>query len=392
MLLLLTSCSNRNKEKLVFNNGATQPAVSESVEDKPAAANGSDNPEVQVQVAAESGNEENSIPQTAASNPSGFGLKDRAPYLRHSPLAIVPDAGQLRRFITDMRSTAVMSMTLSDDPEKVSETCEALVYGGEPGCGTLIISAHYCDLTYTGTFLNKFDCRKQYDYLTSANGFEKHPLSWLGCMGGEGKASAGDVIFWFNNAGEPVNAGLITAADSSFIETVVSAGEGLTASFELNANNIGSCLNGAEIIRIRYPDSEYQIFAFLTGEMGYSKAASCGILANIYKESSYRTGGDSVMGICQWTADRKQSLMDWCSENRLDYTSLYGQLKYMQHELRTDFSILDSFLLSCGDTEDDAFNAAKEWCIQFEKPAEAYTVGTDRGMLAKETIYPMYGG
>ena len=71
------------------------------------------------------------------------------------------------------------------------------------------------------------------------------------------------------------------------------------------------------------------------------------MLANIKAESSFRptaynSNGGSY-GICQWTGGRKTRLQNYCEDNGLDYTTLYGQLCFLEYELRNYYS-------RCGNT------------------------------------------
>ena len=111
---------------------------------------------------------------------------------------------------------------------------------------------------------------------------------------------------------------------------------------------------------------ERSVFQFLTAELGLNSAAACGVLANIEAESNfsltaYGDGGTSY-GLCQWLGDRRSSLVSWCTNNALDYTTLTGQLKYMQHELgQMKYLELDFYLMDLGNTEEDAYNAARNF-------------------------------
>ena len=85
--------------------------------------------------------------------------------------------------------------------------------------------------------------------------------------------------------------------------------------------------------------NEAVIYAFLTGEMGYNRAAAMGVVANMKYESGYRPvcDGDrgTSYGICQWHAGRKTNLINYCTENGLDYTTLDAQLRFFRYEITT---------------------------------------------------------
>ena len=64
--------------------------------------------------------------------------------------------------------------------------------------------------------------------------------------------------------------------------------------------------------------------------LGYNKAATCGILANIKFESTFNPGVDTgtYYGLCQWGGGRRSNLFAWCESNGLDPYSVDGQLQY----------------------------------------------------------------
>lgn len=138
--------------------------------------------------------------------------------------------------------------------------------------------------------------------------------------------------------------------------------------------------------------SEYTIFAFLTGEMGLNRAAAMGVMANMYYESGYRPAidGDSgtSYGICQWHAGRKTNLINWCTENGLDYNTLDGQLRFLKYELSTRYPSVDSYIRQVENTADGAYDAAYYFCFNFEAPANRTAQSTKRGNYAKDTLWP----
>lgn len=119
--------------------------------------------------------------------------------------------------------------------------------------------------------------------------------------------------------------------------------------------------------------NEQIIFEYLTGQLGFNSASASGILANIGEESSFEpTKNEGVSGagygLCQWTGSRRTSLINWCSSNGFDYTSISGQLNYLNHELKNGYSSVYNTLKSVPNTADGAYNAAYAWCMDFEKP------------------------
>lgn len=126
------------------------------------------------------------------------------------------------------------------------------------------------------------------------------------------------------------------------------------------------------------------ILQFLTTK-GLCAAAAVGIIANIERESDFRTDcvGDSgtSFGICQWHDARGDAMKnmagsDWASD-------LTGQLEYLWYELNSGYkySVLEP-LLSVPNTEAGAQDAARTFCINFEIPADVYTRAEERAALA----------
>ncbi len=137
--------------------------------------------------------------------------------------------------------------------------------------------------------------------------------------------------------------------------------------------------------------SEHAIYAFLTGNLGYNRAAAMGVMANIKYESSYRTDcngdGGTSYGICQWHAGRKTSLINYCAENGLDYTALDGQLAFLKHELTTRYAGVHSYMKQVEDSAEGAYDAGYYFCFNFEAPAARTSQSTARGKYARDTLY-----
>ncbi len=136
--------------------------------------------------------------------------------------------------------------------------------------------------------------------------------------------------------------------------------------------------------------NEEQCFMYFTQTMGLSVAAACGILGNIFYESSFRTTalGDSgtSYGICQWHNSRYTNLMNWCNQNEHDYTSLSGQLEYLEFELTNGYkSSTYEPIRKVSNSADGAADAAEIWCRNFERPANVdYEVSDKRRPKAIE--------
>lgn len=170
-----------------------------------------------------------------------------------------------------------------------------------------------------------------------------------------------------------------------------------------------TCIGQSSLL-VNALSNEETIYNYLTGTMGLNTAAACGVLANIEKESNFRnnvieygytwaSGGG--YGICQWTnsprtssTGRRTNLVNWCQSNGYDYTSLTGQLHFLEHELNTSYyyNLVTSKLKSVSNTADGAYTAGYYWCYYFEVPAGYNTgVSVTRGNYAKDTYWPKYG-
>lgn len=137
--------------------------------------------------------------------------------------------------------------------------------------------------------------------------------------------------------------------------------------------------------------NEKEIFRYCTEDLGLSGAAACGILANVYCESGFRTNaiGDSgtSVGICQWHNGRWTRLRSYTD----DWQTLKGQLDYMTWELGHGYSATLNYLRHVTDDAQGAYDAANFWCLHFEMPDSARTRGITRGYLAMNIYWPRYG-
>ncbi len=147
-------------------------------------------------------------------------------------------------------------------------------------------------------------------------------------------------------------------------------------------------------VAARLKGSELGVFQYLTGQMGLSTAAACGVLANIYCESGFSTGavGDrgTSYGLCQWHNGRKTSLLQYLERNGYLKTDLYGQLSYLQLELLGAYRHVYDYLVRVPNTADGAYQAARYFCIYFEIPKNRMNAGNIRGGIAKKTYWGAY--
>ena len=130
---------------------------------------------------------------------------------------------------------------------------------------------------------------------------------------------------------------------------------------------------------------------FLTREMGLNTAAASGILANIYRESSFNPdAGSSYYGLCQWGGGRLTNLRSFCSSNGYSASSLEGQLRFLAHELEQSYSSVLRYLQDVDNSAQGAYDAGYYFCYNFERPANRESSSVSRGELARDTYYPKY--
>lgn len=141
-------------------------------------------------------------------------------------------------------------------------------------------------------------------------------------------------------------------------------------------------------------NNEQIVFKFLTRVMGYNTAAACGVMANIKYESGYKpsSGGDkgTSYGIVQWHLGRKTRLIEWCGSNGFDYTTLEGQLYYLDYELKNRYPAVHKRLLAVSNDEQGAYDAGYDFCYNFEAPSNRASRSVTRANYARETLWNRY--
>ena len=146
-------------------------------------------------------------------------------------------------------------------------------------------------------------------------------------------------------------------------------------------------------------EREQIIYNFLRNELNFNCAAACGVLANIYYETNrdyepdtHQGGGGPAYGLCQWENPRQANLKTWCANNGYDYKSLEGQLYFIKWELLYDKSNslqAESKMRAADNSAQGAYNAAKDWCIIYERPAGA-SGKIERFTYARDVLWPKY--
>ncbi len=146
-------------------------------------------------------------------------------------------------------------------------------------------------------------------------------------------------------------------------------------------------------------NNKTKIFSYLTNELGFNSAAACGIMANIEKESNFKSNviirdsnGLPSGGLCMWNGGRLNNLKAYCSKNGLNYLSIEGQLSYLKSELqKKQYVHIYKYLKNVANNSKGAYNAAHYWCYYFEIPANRSSKSVQRGNSATKSYWPVYG-
>jgi hypothetical protein len=83
------------------------------------------------------------------------------------------------------------------------------------------------------------------------------------------------------------------------------------------------------------------IYDELKKQLGYPDEAIAAIMGNMYQESRFIVSStnkkDGGYGLVQWTNDRKETFLNYISNNNLDSTSYVDQIKFLTNELNGTF-------------------------------------------------------
>lgn len=167
--------------------------------------------------------------------------------------------------------------------------------------------------------------------------------------------------------------------------------------------------------------NEVRIYQHLTEVLGYNTAAACGIMANIYAESSFNSNNlqgsyekklgftdesytaavdngtytnfvndKAGYGLCQWTYHtRKQGLLNYAKACGVSISDLPMQLNYFESEISV--TSVGKRIRAIENTADGAYDAAYDFCENYERPSQtADEKSVYRGNLAKNTYWPEY--
>ena len=252
------------------------------------------------------------------------------------------------------------------------------------------------ELVYAGTFLDNPDCPTQLEFLTAINGFLQYDSSDTYTSGYfKFNFAEGDIVFWLDDEGRAINAGLVTNCHSGGVNSVIIKGKNGDIGEILLSKDCDMSILNFKLVRPIYSSNENLAYLFCITDMHCSKAGACGILANINMESSFRTGEEGSInfdsfGICQWSSERSSKLISWCEKYGYDYLSLEGQLKFMQYELSSLYPSTDYLLKTIENNPTGAYDAGYWTCFEYEQPYEFEFVSADRAELSRDFYWPYY--
>ena len=143
--------------------------------------------------------------------------------------------------------------------------------------------------------------------------------------------------------------------------------------------------------------NEEKIFNYFKAK-GLTDAEACGIMACIYHESRFLPGadrqvpGDESYGICQWLAERRTLLEDYCKKNGKEVSDLEAQLDFIFYECETTQKIaaLNNIKAITGESEDAAAAAADRWLIDYEGIGRSKQTYSAHSAMRQETARQLY--
>lgn len=262
--------------------------------------------------------------------------------------------------------------------------------------------ADQCGYLETGLYIYSLTCQGIFNHMVSDNGFDYFHTSEAVPFGGSNEVKAGDLVFWINN-GEFSHIGLVSEVTNTTV-SIISGNAGAAddrvceSTYSRTSAGYSQLWNGY-IVSMQYPQSGAEpIINYLLHVMKTTVAGACGALANIEAESNFiadinEFGNGIGYGICQWSYSRRTALEEYCNNRGLDFTTLEGQLSYLQYELETipDYAETHNAIMYAEETAQGAYYAGKTWCDNFERPRDDYgTVGGYRGNIAMTTYWPQY--
>lgn len=144
-------------------------------------------------------------------------------------------------------------------------------------------------------------------------------------------------------------------------------------------------------------ENELKIANFMR-QQGFNDAGVAAILSNLQHESNFNPGsvdqgdgadGSDSIGIVQWNSGRAKNLKNFCAQNGFgSWASLEGQMNFLIHELKKDYSHVYNFMKSVPNTAEGASAAALKWAAEYEVCAVQYRA--ERGVDAANVWFPRY--
>lgn len=210
----------------------------------------------------------------------------------------------------------------------------------------------------------------------------------------------------------------LLSAEDMAVQTAVVASE------EMNGDDPLNQVAGVRSYSHTPSPYEIQIYEYLTNDMGYNSAVASGIMANIFRESSffpnnledskenealdltdvkYTAAVDNGSysrekfvhdgygyGLIQWTYwSRKQGLYDYAKAEGKSIGDCLMQLNYMKKEV-SGYKSLIKIMEEAPNSEQGAVDVAYHWCNIFEKPGDLEKELIKRTELAKNDFWPIY--
>lgn len=205
-------------------------------------------------------------------------------------------------------------------------------------------------------------------------------------------ARPGNLFFWKDDDNNNiVKVGIVTEVNGKYITVQTAGDHGQIQNYVTFAEDVE---NSGELLIPRCNDTGRIIFDYLVNDMGFNKAISTGVLANMYAESALNTrswgdGGTSI-GLCQWHSGRCARLIEFCLNNGYNICSLEGQLEYFKFELNNNYSSVVNWFGQLQDCRVAAETAGMGMCRWFEMPAEVDARCAERSSMAGY-MYGIYG-
>lgn len=117
------------------------------------------------------------------------------------------------------------------------------------------------------------------------------------------------------------------------------------------------------------------VYSVLTNKYGLSCAAACGIMGNMFYESSFNPAavgdGGTSFGLCQWHNERGTAMKNYCAANGGTWSSnIEGQIGYLMKELSNGYSKTRNAVNNCSNDSNGCSQVAKTMMTDFERPAD----------------------